>query len=103
MSHRILIVGESESASRAILEQHGYHVTSARPDDAVAKAHETSPNLVLFHGAPNVARTLGAMHDVPMVFVGAKRDQVKDVRRRQIVAPHQPLINAVRGALAGIQ
>ena len=100
MSHRILIVGETESPSRAILEQHGYAVTIAAPHEAVAKAHDVAPSLVLFHGAPAVARTLGAMHDVPMVFVGAKRDEVKDVRRRQIVAPHQPLINAVRGALA---
>ncbi len=103
MSNHILIVGEAPSPSQALLEQHGYTVTTATPLEAVAKAHDVAPNLMLFIGAPSVARTLGAMHDVPMVFVGAKRDEMKDVRRRQIVAPHQPLINAVRGALAGIQ
>jgi DNA-binding response OmpR family regulator len=101
MADRILVVEEAPSASRSLLEKHGYDVTSVLPDEAVVRAHDVTPDLMLFIGSRGVpvARTLGAMHDVPMVFVGAKRAEVRDLKRRQVVAPDQPLLNAIRGAL----
>ena len=102
MVDRILLVEETPSASREILERQGYEVTTARASQAVAKAHETVPSLMIFmmsRGMADVARTLGYVHGVPMVFVGAKRDEIRDVPRRHLVADHQPFVNTVKGAL----
>ena len=102
MSNRILIVEESPSASGTLLAKNGFQVTTARPSEAVARAFETGPELILFPnpgGSAAVADTLGAVHDVPMLFLGATRAQVRPRARRQIAPAGQPLLNAVRGAL----
>ncbi len=96
------MVGEGAGMSGSLLEACGYRVERAMPKDAIGRAHDLLPDVVVFHGreATDVARTLGWIHDVPMLFVGAGPREIADIPRSTcVVASPERLPGFVRNAL----
>ncbi|MBI2930726.1 MAG: hypothetical protein HYY16_03670 [Planctomycetes bacterium] len=103
MSETVLLIEECPGSARALLEESGYRVESATPADAIGRAHDVTPDVMVFlgGGTTRVARTLGWVHDVPMLFVGAERAALGEVpRSRRIVPSPECLPAVVRVALA---